>query len=170
MGAMGGRSGGRLLVLCASAVCLWEQAAAAGGAIFTGRIDAFCVSKMMVKMVFFAMVCSAPPSPAPGPVPPARVAPPLGCACCRGYVGHSSCVCWVCVCVCVCVCLCVVVRARAVLGVPDWAARNEGAEPCSRRPDRLPLAQAVSVAAPLTALRLVRCVLSWRKIPHTLRC
>jgi hypothetical protein len=104
MGAMGGRSGGRLLVLCASAVCLWEQAAAAGGAIFTGRIDAFCVSKMMVNMLFFAMVCSAPPSPAPGPVPPARVAPPLGCACCRGYVGHSSCVCWVCVCVCVWLC------------------------------------------------------------------
>lgn len=47
-----------LLLLLYASVGLWGQAAAAGGAIFTGRIDAYCVSEMMVAMLTFAMVRS----------------------------------------------------------------------------------------------------------------
>ena len=53
--------GARLLLPLCGIVGVWEPAAAAGGAIFTGHIDAFCVSEMMVKMLFFAMVRSSPP-------------------------------------------------------------------------------------------------------------
>ncbi len=83
--AVGNHGGGRLLVLCASVGCLWEQAAAAGGAIFTGRIDAFCVSEMMVRMLLIAMVCGALHTPAPTPAATARA------LLFRQHVSHRRC-------------------------------------------------------------------------------